>query len=369
MSSRIPQAVVNARTLYRAALVVGSSVIVLYLLWPFIPALTGVGLLWMSTRRPYTFLLLHTRNRTLTALLGVVAVTLCIVVPAAFAVNWIAANTLEAFGVFRSGAFWDALQGAVNALNSLAVRHGFGAVNADVPGTLQRLLNLSSSFLLSLLTGSIGALTQIVVMLFLLFFWYRDGYRIRQRTSRLVPYNRHELRFLVRRVQNTVKGAVFGTLVVSVIQGVLAWAVFWMLRLPGAVFLGSLTGVCAVFPAVGAYFVWLPLVLYLLMLHAWTRAIILLVIGIVLLSTIDNVLLPVIARSRTRMETVPMFLSFFGGVWAFGVSGLILGPILWSLTGSLIAIGLTPDRGSNQPDDLKRVGPMMRPGCAETTRR
>ena len=333
-----PDIVRGTRVMYRVALIVGSSLLVTALIWPFIPALTGVGLLAMATRRPFAFLLHRLRNRTISALLGVTAVALGIVAPAVVVADWIALNAVQAFGFFRTPVFWNSLQRGVATVNAFTEAHKLLPIQPDISGMFQRLLNISASSLVSVLTGSIAAFTQIVAMLFLLFFWYRDGQRLQRSALKRLPFSRSELRFIQGRLRDTVRGTVFGRFLVAAMQGLLAWVAFLSLGVPGALLLGCLTSVCAIFPAVGAYLVWLPVVVYLVLVHAWARALILLIIGSALLSTIDNLLFPVIAGSKTRMSTPQMFLSLFGGVWAFGVSGLILGPLIWSFAESLFAI-------------------------------
>jgi predicted PurR-regulated permease PerM len=189
-------------------------------------------------------------------------------------------------------------------------------------------------------------------MLFLLFFWYRDGQRFLQSAVSVLPFTRAELRFLARRIRQTVRGTVFGRFIVAIIQGISAAIAFWILDVPGASLLGLLTAVCALFPAVGAFFVWFPVVIYLLMIHAWGRAIALLLIGGGFLSTVDNVLFPVIAGAQTRMNTPQMFLSLLGAVWLFGVSGLVLGPVIFTLAESLLVIVARQSR--TQRADIRR---------------
>jgi predicted PurR-regulated permease PerM len=74
------------------------------------------------------------------------------------------------------------------------------------------------------------------------------------------------------------------------------------------------------------------------MVHQWIQAVILLVVGSLIISTLDNFLYPILVGTRMQMHTVAIFLSMLGGVALFGVIGLILGPIAFAVTESLIFI-------------------------------
>ena len=324
--------------LYRIAIVIGSLLLVIFILRPFIPGLTALALIAMATQRPHAYLMKRIRNRTAAALLETLAVTLCIVIPVMFLVNSIATNLLETVASLKSSGLSDSLRSAVVTGNSLAERHGLQGIHLELSGIVRRVLDLSGSALVSLVRGSVGVLTQVVAMLFLLFFWYRDGQRFLQNAVDVLPFTKTEIRFLVRRIRQTVRGTVFGRFIVALIQGISAAIAFWILKIPGASLLGLLTAVFALFPTLGAFFVWFPVVIYLLMIHSWGRAVALLLIGGGFLSTVDNVLFPVIAGSQTRMSTPQMFLSLLGAVWLFGVSGLVLGPVIFTLAESLVVI-------------------------------
>jgi predicted PurR-regulated permease PerM len=191
---------------------------------------------------------------------------------------------------------------------------------------------------MSLIGGSVATITDVVLMLFLLFFWYRNGDEFVSYARRLIPFSAAERRFLSIAMLRTVRAVVLGRFVVAGIQAVLAWAVFLALRVPAASILGTVTFVCCILPAVGAFFVWVPVMVYLLLIHAWTKAIVLLLVGTLVLSTVDNVLQAMIAGTRARMGTVEMFLSILGGVWLLGISGLVLGPLIWVIAGGLLTI-------------------------------
>jgi predicted PurR-regulated permease PerM len=94
----------------------------------------------------------------------------------------------------------------------------------------------------------------------------------------------------------------------------------------------------AIVPSFGAFVVWLPVAVYLAATHHWIQAAILAAVGSLIISTLDNFIYPVLVGTRLRLHTVAIFLSVLGGIWLFGVTGLILGPIVFTLAESLLTI-------------------------------
>ena len=330
---------------------IGALLVCALIVWPFLPALTGAVVLAIVTRRPYRWLAARLRNPTLAAALALILTVLSIVTPAMLVAYGLGQHVLNAARAVQSGAveqefrqFLDQHQRIGDILRSVAD-------NVDPGQALEKSASAAAGKLGVLLGHSITAIFQVVVMLFVLFFLYRDEQAGIRMVRGLLPLEEQETSYLLLRVQTAVLALVLGRFAVACLQGMLAGVVFAFLGVQGAALLGMATVLFALVPAVGAYVVWLPVVIYLAMTHHWVQAFILLGVGSLLISTLDNFLYPILVGSRLRMHTVPIFLSMLGGIWLFGVSGLILGPILFNITNSLLAIWrsrtcgerLTPD--------------------------
>jgi predicted PurR-regulated permease PerM len=308
------------------------------LLQPFIAALTGVCVIALLTQSPLRALRSHVPNATLAATIAVVCVTLCIIAPAALAIHFLAQRVLNALSLLDNAKAAARLHNEFAVVQSWLTRHSIPIGDFDFSSTLNRAGGPVASTVVSLVGSSVVTITQLVLMLFLLFFWYRNGDAFVSRARQLMPMTSGERRFLGGLIQRTVRAVVMGRLAVAFIQALLAWIVFLILRVPGASLLGTVTFVCCILPAVGAFFVWVPVVVYLILIQAWTRAIILGLIGTFVLSTLDNVLQAIIAGNRARMGTVEMLLSILGGVSLLGIPGLVLGPLIWVTAGGLLMV-------------------------------
>lgn len=309
-----------------------------FLLWPFLAPLTALGLIALVTRSPFRRLRRKVRKRTVAALIAVLCVTLCIIAPAALVIQFLAQRILTAISLLRGPETVGRLHSVFEAVRSFLIQHSIPIGDIDLNSTVDRASGPIGAAAMSVLGGSVATITDVVLMLFLLFFWYRSGDAFVSQARRLMPFSAPERRFLGATVLRTVRAVVMGRLVVAGIQAVLAWITFLALSVPGASLLATVTFVCCVIPAVGAFIVWVPVVVYLLLIHAWTKAVILSIVGTFVLSTIDNVLQAIISGTQARMGTVEVFLSILGGVWLLGISGLVLGPLIWAMAGGLLLI-------------------------------
>jgi predicted PurR-regulated permease PerM len=129
-----------------------------------------------------------------------------------------------------------------------------------------------------------------------------------------------------------------GTLAVSAAQGLLGGLMFWWLGLSAPLLWGVMMALLAVVPVLGAWVVWIPAALFLALEGSWGKTLILAVWGGAVVGTIDNLLRPILVGKRLKVHTVLAFISLVGGLIVFGASGLILGPVVLTITTVLLEI-------------------------------
>jgi predicted PurR-regulated permease PerM len=139
-------------------------------------------------------------------------------------------------------------------------------------------------------------------------------------------------------VGDTVYATIYGTLAVAAVQGTLGGLMFWWLGLPAPMLWGLVMGVLAVVPVLGAFIVWIPAALFLALDGNWGKALILALWGGVVVGGIDNVMYPILVGNRLKLHTIPAFMAIVGGLIVFGPSGLILGPVVLTVTVLLLEI-------------------------------
>src|SRR3984957_17395946 len=196
---------------------------------------------------------------------------------------------------------------------------------------LQRAATLSGGFFL----GALGSLFGFAVMLFLLFFFLRDGDGMLARARRVIPLDELRKERLFRQLSGVTRAIVVGTSVTALLEGVLIGVGFTIASLPSPVVFGVLAALLSMLPVGGAAFVWGPAVIWLFVDGRWGYAIFMLAWG-VMLSGLDNVLRPILISGRARISALAVFIGVLGGIPAFGAIGIIAGPVVLSLALALV---------------------------------
>ena len=169
---------------------------------------------------------------------------------------------------------------------------------------------------------------QLFVMLYVLFFFLRDGGGFVEALIRALPLGDARERRLLGRFAEVSRATLKGTLVVGFVQGALGGVLFWILGIEAPVFWGAVMTVLSLLPAVGAALVWVPAAIILLVQGAVARALVLTVGGAVLVGLADNVLRPLLVGRDTQMPDFLILISTLGGLAVFGLSGVVIGPLI-----------------------------------------
>jgi predicted PurR-regulated permease PerM len=183
--------------------------------------------------------------------------------------------------------------------------------------------------------GVFGTLVGFALMVFLLFYLLRDGERILSRLMDLVPLEPKRRARLTQYLAEVTRAVVYGHSLTALAQGTLVGIGFAIVRLPSPVVFGVLAALAALLPGAGTGFVLIPAVLYLAFDGRFGAAVFLGLwsLGI---AVCDNVLRPFLTHQHAAVSTLTVFVGVIGGLFAFGVIGLVLGPVLLSLIIALL---------------------------------
>ena len=200
-------------------------------------------------------------------------------------------------------------------------------------------------------------LLNLFVMLYAMFFFFRDGHTILERIFYYLPLNdEDETRMLVRFTSIT-RATVKGTLVIGAIQGALAGVAFWVAGIDGAALWGTVMTILSIIPGIGAPLVWVPVVIVLFLNGQYLTATLLLVWCAAVVGTIDNFLRPVLVGRDAKMPDLLILIGTLGGLFLFGPIGFIVGPIIcglfltvWDIYGATFKEVLPPVESFHQFD-------------------
>ncbi len=208
-------------------------------------------------------------------------------------------------------------------------------------GLSQWLLNQSSS-----LVGNLARFSFTAVVTWLcLFYFLRDGDRGLQAATELLPYPDDLKHQMLERLNGVVVSSVYGGLIVALVQGALGALAFAVIGIPSPVLWGTVMAVLSFLPVIGGSLVWAPTAVVLAIQGRVGAAIGLALWGALVIGLVDNILRPILISGRTQMHPLLTFLAVLGGIQAFGMLGLFLGPVLMALVTGVLDVYRATVRG------------------------
>lgn len=208
----------------------------------------------------------------------------------------------------------------------------------DLPGTLKTFTSWLGGVAGAIVKGSVYQVLGICLIFYMLFFFIRDRQLAIRAIKALSPLSNNEMDYMIQRVGDTIHATVYGTFAIAAVQGSLGGLMFWWLDLPAPFLWGLVMSLLAIVPMLGASIVWAPAAVFLAIDGNTGGALMLTIWGLLVVSTIDNILRPIFVGNRLKLHTVLAFMSVVGGLLVFGAAGLILGPVTLTITVALLNI-------------------------------
>jgi len=208
----------------------------------------------------------------------------------------------------------------------------------DLPGMINTATAWLTSTAASFVQGSMLQLIGIVLTFYIFFYFLRDRGAALKWLRSLSPLSEVDMNWMFNDVSDTVHATLYGTLAIAVVQGTLGGLMFWWLGLPTPLLWGIVMGLLAVVPVLGAFVIWIPAAIFLVLEGSGGKALLLTLWGVIVVGGIDNLLYPMLVGRRLKMHTILAFISIVGGLIVFGPSGLILGPVIFTVTKILLEI-------------------------------
>jgi predicted PurR-regulated permease PerM len=314
----------------------------LYVMRPFLVPIVWAGILAYVTWPLFRAVRRHTKRPRLSAGLFTGAVALGVGIPVAWVLVALATEATHLIGLARE--WLDA--GApfpewVMTRPWLAERATEIRDNAIVEPTavlqyVTRYASQVSGRLVEVAGGLASNVFKFTITVLALFFFYLDGERLGAHAGRLTKIVFPSAPQVLEHVGGVVRAVVFGLIGTALVQGLLAGVGFALFGVPSPVALGALTFVASFIPA-GPMLLWVGAAVWLLVSGSTPSAIGMAVYGLLLISSIDNVLRPLLISGGTvPIHFLVVFFGVLGGLASFGMLGLFLGPVLLSVTFALI---------------------------------
>lgn len=196
-------------------------------------------------------------------------------------------------------------------------------IHSFVTKSTNKLMNALSTLILNFPT----IFLQSIVVFFTLFFVLRDKEEMILYIKSLLPFSKEVESKLFKLSKNITSSVIYGQIVIGIIQGLLLGLGLFIFNVPNALILTLLACLVGVFPIIGVAIIWIPVIIYLLIAGNTIPAFGMIVVGLIS-SSIDNVIRPIIVSKRTNMPSSLILIGMIGGLFLFGILGLILGPLI-----------------------------------------
>lgn len=197
-----------------------------------------------------------------------------------------------------------------------------------VNNAITKLSSLIINTLVEFLLDFARFLLHALVAGFVFFFTLKDHEALREFTSNLSPLNKNQEKGLVKQFKDITDSIVYGQVITGIVQGILAGIGLLIFGVPHALGLTIAAVLLSMVPLIGPAIIYIPIAAYLAATGDAGVAIAYLLYNLLIVSTIDNFLRTILVAKKTRLSQVVILVGMMGGIFLFGVLGLILGPLI-----------------------------------------
>lgn len=344
-------------TLCAFALLVAFTALVGIILLPFLPSLGWAGVIAVITFPLYRRLHRRLAGRdTLAAgaMTGIVIIAL--ILPLTGAIILLSQEATIAYRYFEQlgpNGFYQLYAPLMSHPFVLRVMRLAAPILGEIPDNVQSTLLPALKELAGTMVGYSTTLAKnifsqffrLFFMIITLFFCYRDGERLTHRLWELLPVRREHRTAVEDTVERVFTAVIFGIFLTCVVQGLLGGLGFWVAGLPSPILFGALMTITAFIPLVGTALIWLPGAIYLILQGEIAAGIGLLLWGAMVVGSIDNLIRPLFISGRAHLPILLVALGALGGLLAFGLIGVVLGPLILALPLALAGTIQAPPAG------------------------
>jgi predicted PurR-regulated permease PerM len=349
------------RRLIVAALLAGLVIVSFQVLQPFIVPLLWAGIIAFVTWPAYERMVRWLGGRhSLASLLLTIAITLAVIVPTLWLLSVLRIELLDAYrranALLAEGPHLPPallkLPWVGEWLQELVARMEVdpGALGAE----LRQLADRSFGEVARIVGGVGRNIAKMIIAVLALFFMYRDGKRFASQVARaLEQVLGARVHNYLKEIGQTVKAVVYGLVLAALAQGTLAGLGYWAAGLDAPVFLAALTTLCALIPF-AVPFIWGSIGIWLVASGKTGAGIGLLIWGATAVSWIDNIVRPLVISSASRIPFLLVVFGVLGGLGAFGLVGLFVGPVILAVLLAVWREWLAESRKAPEPTGTGR---------------
>lgn len=322
-------------------LVIGTTIAFAWLIGPFVGAILW-GVIAAILFAPLNSRLLRNmpKHRNVAALITLLTIVIVVIVPALLLGAALLGQAATVYARIQSGdidlgrSFFEAerhLPVVVQRWLADLGLNDFDAVRAKISQGFASSFRAVATQALSVGRSAFAFILSLGVMLYLAFFLLRDGALLVAQFERCLPLAGDQRQFLVAKFGAVVHATIKGSGIVAILQGTIGGLVFWSLGIEAPLLWGVAMGIFSLFPAIGTGLIWVPVALYLLAVGEIWHGLTLLLCGLFIIGTIDNIVRPILVGRDARLPDYIVLITTLGGFELMGFNGFVIGPVIAAL--------------------------------------
>jgi len=307
------------------------ALLLLNQLYAFLPGFLGAITLYILLRESYFSLTIKKKwNKTLTALLFILATLVVIAVPVYFSIDLLSTKI--------SGLLSNPVQLMMDAKIVAEKIHTLTGVVLFSDENIVTFQRKATTIIPTILNSSASLLSNFAIMFFLLYFLLKSGRQVEQFINSFIPLKQENIEILSRETRSMIKANAIGIPVLAIIQGIVATIGYYFFGIKDFALWGFLTGIFSMVPIVGTAIIWLPLCAYLYSVNQQGNALGLLLYAVIIITNIDYVVRLTLLKKFMDVHPLITVFGVIVGIGLFGFWGVIFGPLLISYFIILIKI-------------------------------
>jgi predicted PurR-regulated permease PerM len=305
-------------------LVLVLAILVFLILKPVMLSIIGGLILAYILNPVYSKFCKWFKHRTLAAAIVSIILLALIILPLWFLLPMVSQQVFDLFSYSQELG----ISRAIRSVFPTASDQFVGQVDITITNALSNItsavLNSSVDFLLNFAPIAL----HLLLVAFVFFFALKDGHRLKEFVSGLSPLNKTQEKAIVKQFEDITRTIIYGQIVLGLLQGIFAAIGFLAFGVPNAVALSVAAVILSIIPVIGPSIVYIPVTIYLLITSSPLIAIGFLLYNILIVSSIDNVLRSHLVSRKTQISQAIVLIGMIGGLFIFGILGLILGPLI-----------------------------------------
>jgi len=307
-------------------LIIGLFILAIILVRPIMTSII-LGVLLAYIFYPlYKWLLRQTKSKNISAFLVCMGLVFLIITITAIIISSLFSQVVELSIYFQGLDFKEVIRETLpNFISSSELSETIvNSLKSSLSGLLESFIDKLGQFILN----APVLLLQLLVVMLIFFFALKDGEEATAYIKSLTPFRKEIQDRFFNHFKDITQSVLVGQVVVGIVQGIVAGIGYFIFGVPNALILTILTMLIGIIPIIGPWFVWIPVDIYLFSIGRTGAGIGLLIYGLLLINLLDTIIRPMIISRKTQINQAIVLIGMIGGLFVFGVLGLLIGPLI-----------------------------------------